>query len=426
MPLMEQWLSVLPALPALPVLSALPIPLWLAGVVALLLLTLLIAVIWLIGLRRIIRFTFTYGLFIALLGGGYYAFREYEDINQRKLLEERANALFAQTIQPGTVFACLDGSPVPAMQDACERTLFAEPQRVATAVAITTQRVAYLVDAVRFASTRDHGYFSRVQPLRKTIESDPYGFAGFVLTSVYHCMADLCDKFSILDNPERVKENIRSRRYEAYMAKYAGVWRGEPLQEDRKRGSDTILPGVAVGDKPSNIVPLDAGPPALFDPVPRGNPMPSGPMLGPQTTAPTAATAPAINPPPTVGGQPRTRSAPGTDRLPPVAAPPRSQVPTTENTSPFTPVSAPATRPVLVEPDEKTKGEKKAAAPKAEEPKASAQKKSTKGEAKGEVYRPRGNEPVAGLPRLVPGDYKRHDPNEIPDTPTPSGVLMPN
>lgn len=430
---MEQWLSALIA--ALPVLSALPVPplVALAGGAALLS-VLLIILMWLIGFGRFLRFTFTYGLFIALLGGGYYAFRQYENINQRALLEGRANSLFSQTIQPGSAFACIDGSPAPAMHDACERTIFAEPQRVATAVSITTQRVAYMVDAVRFARERDATYITRLTPLRRTLESDPFGFVGFVLSSVYHCMPDLCDKFSVFENPERVKENIRSRRYEAYMAKYAGVWRGEPLPEDKKE-SDVILPGVAIGDRPRNLIPLDAGPPALFDPVPRGNPIPSGPLLEPQRT-PAASTPPDVTPPPTVGGVPRTRVQPESKAAP---APARS----TPQDTPF--------RPIMIDPDEQkaqkkaapkaeaTKGEEKKAeekkaAPKAEaaksdeKDKSSAQKKSTAAKAepkdKGSLYRARGSEPVAGLPRLVPGDYRRPDPNEPPDTPTPSGVIM--
>jgi hypothetical protein len=407
---MEQWLSALP--------TALPVPPWAAAAGgALLLLLLLLALAWLVGFRRFLRFSFTYGLMIAILGGGYYAFRQYENINQRRSLEERANALFNQIIQPGSPFACIDGSPAPAMQAACERTLFAEPQRVATAVAITTQRVAYMIDAVRFGRERDGNYLTRISPLRRTLENDPFGFVGFVMSSVYHCMADLCDRFAMFDDPERVKENIRSRRYEAYMAKYAGVWRGEPLPEDRKT-RDVILPGVAIGDKPQSLIPLDAGPPALFDPVPRGNPIPSGPILLRRTTPPAAATPPDVTPPPTVGGPPRARIQPESKAAP---------TPARATDTPF--------RPIAVEPDEEAKGQKKAA-PKAEtakseekkgEEKSSAQKKSAaKAEPKdkGSLYRPRGNEPVAGLPRLVPGDYRRPDPNEPPDTPTPSGVIM--
>lgn len=423
---MEQWLSALAT--ALPVLSALPVPLWAAAAGLALLVLLLALLVWLAGLRRFLRFTFTYGLFVAFLGGGYYAFRQYENINQRALLEGRASSLFSQTIQPGTVFACIDGSPAPAMQSACERTLFAEPQRVATAIAITTQRVAYLIDATRFGRERDASYLTRITPLRRTLEADPYGFVGFTLSSVYHCMADLCDRFSIFDDPEIVKENIRSRRYEAYMVKYAGVWRGEPLPEDRKT-SDVVLPGVAIGDKPRNLIPLDAGPPALFDPVPRGNPIPSGPIMTPHTTPPVTATPPDVTPPPTVGGPPRPRIQPDSKAAP---TPARTD-------TPF--------RPISIDPDDVEKGQKKAApkpeaakteekkaapksdAAKAEEKKSEAQKKSAaKAEPKdkGSLYRSRGNEPVAGLPRLVPGDYRRPDPNEPPETPTPSGVLMPN
>lgn len=413
---MEQWLSALTT--ALPVLSALPVPPWAAAAGAALLLLLVTALVWLIGLGRFLRYTFSYGLMLAILGGGYYAFRQYEAMNQRRLLEDRAQNLFSQTIQPGTVFACIDGSPAPAMQEACERMLFAEPQRVATAVAITTQRIAYLIDATRFAHERDPGYLARLAPLRRTLENDPFGFVGFVLASTYRCMADLCDKFAIFDYAEQVKENIRLRRYEAYMIKYAGVWRGEPLPDEKKK-SDVILPGVAVGDKPRNLIPLDAGPPALFDPVPRDNPIPSGPLLTPRTGAPAAATPPEVTPPPTVGSQPRGHAAPEEEKFTPVAAPaPRPRSRPSMPDTPFTPIS--------IDPDDRKKAASKAEAPKGEEKEKAQKKSAAKGEPKdkGSIYRSRGNEPVAGLPRLVPSDYRRPDPNEPPDTPTPSGVLM--
>ncbi len=340
----------------LSVLSVLPVPLWVAELGALALVVLVFAILmWVLPWRRLFG-ALPQLAFLALIGAGgyfgYYYFQDASRLAERRALEDRASVLFAQTIQPGSVLSCIDGSPAPAMFEACERVLFAEPQRVAAAVAIVTERIGFLADALLFASARDAGYLDRIEPLRKAIEADPYGFVAYVLANDHHCTLDGCERFKLLRDPARVKENLRVRRFEAFMVKHSAAWR-EPSKQPVAGGGSSSLLGdkeAAPGDAPSGRMNV-LGPNSSsgFEPVPAN--------VGAQPGVTTRSTAPA----------------------PPAARPaPTGQAPTRPQSS----ISNSA-------------GPQQAAAVRAA--KDAAKEKNA-------AFR-RQKDPVAGLPRVVPRDY---------------------
>ena len=203
-------------------------PLWSVALVALALVVLLAAKLWRASFGRALAHRRHLYSARRRVGGAIYFYLHLEDmrrLEERRALEERAVSIFSQTMQPGTVFACLDGSPAPAMLEACERIIFMEPQRTAAAVAITTQRLAFLADAVQFANRRDPNYHARIESLRNSIESDAYGFVAYVMSLDHRCTPDFCERFQLLRDPARVRENLRSRRFEAFMAKHGPAWR---------------------------------------------------------------------------------------------------------------------------------------------------------------------------------------------------------
>jgi hypothetical protein len=334
-------------------LNAIPLPLWATEFGALALVVLALGLLfWLVPLRPLVGVLPQIALLTVIAGGAYYGLRYFEDANrlaERRGLEDRASALFTQTIQPGSVFACIDGSPAPAMFEACERTLFAEPQRVAAAVAIVTQRLAYVADALRYASSRDADYLERIESLRKAIEADPYGFVAHVLSTEDGCTPDACARFKLLRDPARVKENLRVRRFEAFMVKYAVAWRGpakEPaagIRAPALMGDNGVVPGVAIGQSMT-------GKSSVFEPV-------------------------------------GVSSAPS--RMPPAAAVPASGA--APASSPAHPATTGSTTPQQRPPA-------RVAAPTAPT---------------------RQKEPVAGLPRLVPRDYIREEPETEPASTVP-------
>jgi hypothetical protein len=293
----------------------------------------------------------------AILAGGLYGLYHLDDANriaERRSLDERASALFTQTVQPGSFLACIDGSPQQAMFEACERTLFAGPERLAAAVAIVNQRLAFLADALEFAERRDATYLTRIEPMRRAIEADPYGLVAHALASEHRCTVDNCAELALIRDPARVRENLRGRRFEAHMMKYAARWHagGDAAASAgaaaaNREGGPATVPGMSVGEQAVPGVSIDERPAAG-----RLNHLPKAEFV-----TPAAATPPALTP-----------------------APPEFQ-------STAKAPAVPSPRPAAGAGKDKATS---AARPKATNP---ASRRSP--------------EPVAGLPRVVPADYLR-------------------
>ena len=358
-------------------------PLWSVALVALALIVLLAAKLWRASFGKTLATAATLAVLAAVFGTAIYFYQHLEDtrrLEERRALEERAVPIFAQTMQPGTVFACLDGSPAPVMLEACERIIFMEPQRAAAAVAITTQRLAFLSDAVQFADKRDPSYHPRIESLRNSIESDAYGFVAYVMSLDHRCTPDFCEQFQLLRDPSRVRENLRARRFEAFMAKHGPAWREAapvtPVRESPMPPSSSPRPsvsGVTIGDR--------AGANEIADPGTTVRAPVSPPPAPTQVSVPAAATAREVTPPTEAGPESAPAATAAAEPASPSPAPAKSAQPA--KAAPAAAAGKSATPP---------------AAPKAAaKPKAAAADPATK----------RTNEPVAGLPRIVPRDFIR-------------------
>jgi hypothetical protein len=328
-------------------------PLWSVALVAAALGLLLIARFWRTSLLRLLAVVALAVFIGGAAAAGYYGYSYFEDmrrLGERRALDERAAVLLRKTVEPDSVFACIDGSPAPAMQEACEQNLFAEPERVAAAVAIVTQRLAFLADAVPFAKERDPGYLDNVEPLRRAMAADPYGLVGFVLSVEHGCNADACARFALFHDPARVKENMRGRRFEAHLTRYSAAWRSssvQPAEAASSAGAAASAPlvtisGDAAGHKEENKEAAD-------DATPSG--------AAAALEIPTAAAAPVLAPP---------------------AAAERFDQPKAEPAPPPAPL-----------------------------PRADSGKDKAKERPKAAAVPARSSAPVAGLPRVVPGDYVR-------------------
>lgn len=366
-------------------------PLWAVVLVAIALAVLVVVRLWGSSLAYIFAGLIAFGLVGAAATAGYYGYVYFEDqkrLVERGALDERAEILFSKSIEPDSVFACIDGSPAPAMLEACERSLFAEPQRVAAAVAIVTQRLAFLADALAFAAERDPSYERRVAAMRNAVEADPYGFVGFVLSVEHGCTHEACARFSLFRDDKRVRENMRTRRLEAYLAKYTNNWRGTSQAPAESAPVPTSSPVISVSPDPTPNEPAPATTQEPSVSAPSGPEASAGapPAAAMTIEPPAAALAPVLTPP---SGQGFTEPA----RPAEAAAKP---APTKGG------VAAPRG-----EPKAETKGQTKADA--SAEPKSAprpAQQAKAKGKQADPVSR-RSSEPVGGLPRVVPSEYIR-------------------
>lgn len=163
---------------------------------------------------------------VAVIGGAaYFGLKQFEDNSrfvERKAIEDRALTVFSQASQPGSVFGCLNAA-APTLDEACEKAIFAEPQRIASAISVTADRIALLYDATVFAA-RDPGFLERFDHLRKSLEADPFGLVAHVLATEHKCIPDSFARYRILKDTDKVKANLSSRKFDGLLAKYKGGW----------------------------------------------------------------------------------------------------------------------------------------------------------------------------------------------------------
>src|ERR1700690_2949995 len=69
---------------------------------------------------------------------------EGERAAERRALAQRNAQLTAQALALGSTLACLDGAAGEAVENACEKTVFAGPQTTASAVAYMAARLTLL------------------------------------------------------------------------------------------------------------------------------------------------------------------------------------------------------------------------------------------------------------------------------------------
>lgn len=390
-------------------------PLWAVVLVAIALAVLVVVRLWGSSLAYIFAGLIAFGLVGAAATAGYYGYVYFEDqkrLAERRALDERAEILFSKAIEPDSVFACLDGSPAPAMLEACERSLFAEPQRVAAAVAIVTQRLAFLADALAFATERDPSYERRVAAMRNAVEADPYGFVGFVLSVEHGCTHEACARFNMFRDDQRVRENMRTRRLEAYLAKYTNSWRGTSQTPVESTPAPTSSPVISVSPDPTPE-------PAPTEPVP-------APRQEPAASAPSAPEASAGVPPANA-----VKIEPPAAARAPILTPPSGQsfaAPARQTEAAAKP--APTKGGVVApkgEPKAEAKGQSKADAK--AEPKSAprpAQQAKAKAKQADPVLR-RSSEPIGGLPRVVPSEYIRdtEETQEAASQPPPQAAGAP-
>jgi hypothetical protein len=165
-------------------------------------------------------------LVAVVAGGAYFGLKQYEDnsrFTERKAIEDRAATLLAQANQPGSVLGCLNQAALPTLDEACEKTIFAEPQRIASAIGVTADRIALLNDATSFAA-REPAFLDRFDHLRKSLEADPYGLVAHIFATEHKCIPDSCPRFRILKDVDKVKSNLTSRKFDGLLAKYKESW----------------------------------------------------------------------------------------------------------------------------------------------------------------------------------------------------------
>jgi hypothetical protein len=143
---------------------------------------------------------------------------------ERRALAQRSAELTAQALAPGSMLACLDGAAGDAVENACEKTVFAGPQSTAAAVAYMAARLTLLADGLAFARHGDADFPAALAGLRRAIELDRFGIAAHVLAVRDGCTAERCATFALLGDADVIKSNLKAQVFDQYVSRYAADW----------------------------------------------------------------------------------------------------------------------------------------------------------------------------------------------------------
>jgi hypothetical protein len=205
---------------------------------------------------------------------------------ERRALIARAAALDRAALAPGSALACLDAGAGEAVEDSCEKAVFASPQATAAAVAYIAARLQLLQDAAAFAS--DQALRAALAASRRAIELDRYGLAAQVLASRDGCTAAHCPAFALLGDTNALKANLKAQAFAQYVSRYAGAWNARP-EKPPALSQAPAAPPVAANQPPDKAIkpgePWDFPSAASIPPV---NIMTPEPPLPKSDAAPTA------------------------------------------------------------------------------------------------------------------------------------------
>ena len=143
---------------------------------------------------------------------------------ERRALTQRSAELTAQALVPGSALACLDGAAGEAVENTCEKAVFAGPQSTAAAVAYMAARLTLLADGLAFARHGDADFPAALAGLRRAIELDRFGIAAHVLAVRDGCTAERCAAFALLGDADVIKSNLKAQVFNQYVSRYDVDW----------------------------------------------------------------------------------------------------------------------------------------------------------------------------------------------------------
>jgi hypothetical protein len=232
-----------------------------------------------------------------------------------------------------SALGCLDVSAEDPLEEICERTIFANPQAVASANAFVAARLSLLGEALPYASGVHSSPAGAVISLRQVVENDPFGIVAHVLAARYGCSASQCLAFAMLTDTSKVVANFNARTYENLVARYAPSWQaqgGPAVSAFPGQGPAVAAVSSLLGQGPAVVAPvLGSSPnvrPAPGGGAPKGLNVPpasSIPAVSIMTEEPRAPAAQTGAPSATAGStqRPSARSNPRTPPSTPPAPP---------------------------------------------------------------------------------------------------------
>lgn len=279
--------------------GTLPVPLWLAGATA----ALIVVLCFLMLFRNVlsgpaplfpttgILSTVAVLAFFGLGLWGALSWASHQRDLERRWLEARLSALQGQAQAPGSPLGCLTGFVDGALETACEAMVFASGESAVKAVAYTAAGLGVLEDATRFSRKQDPAFDSKISFLRRAFEKDRFGIVAHVLAARLNCTADRCPAVEVFRDPDRIRANLRDGTFERHLTRAAAKWQTGSAQA-------------------ASMGPDADSRPLVATPLPPGYKLPSADSIPPVNIMTTEPQTPEPAPEPSPAAQPATAPTP--------------------------------------------------------------------------------------------------------------------
>ena len=162
---------------------------------------------------------------------------------ERRALEARAGMLATRATMPGSSLACLDALAGDAVERSCERTLFATPEAMASAVSYVAAQINLFVDVSDFVNRGNSELEPALASLRRAVETDRYGLVAHVLATRDGCTAEQCPVLALMRDARRVNANLAQRMYDFYVTRHSAVWPA-PAPGPTANAAPATIPGA--------------------------------------------------------------------------------------------------------------------------------------------------------------------------------------
>jgi len=216
---------------------------------------------------------------------------------ERRAFEVRAQQLNALAVAPGSPLACLHALAGEAVETACEKALFGSPASVAAASSYVAAQLTLFSSVATFARRGSADLEDVLAPLRRSLETDRFGFVAHVLAIRDGCTGQSCKTLALFRDANRLRTNLSAETLARYVERYAALWSAGsegPVAEGTQ--AQPTATASTNGQGARKVVNIDFPSAASIPAVSIMNPEPSGPVL------PGVAAAAAANPNPPAPG----------------------------------------------------------------------------------------------------------------------------
>jgi hypothetical protein len=316
-------------LPAIdPVTGGFFLPLWLAAVIAALLVAFGLTLFGGVGPDRMVEKLSRAGLMLVGAAAAWIVLNAMSTDRfapERQSLDARLLEITATAVAPGSALSCLSGTADEAVETSCEKALFATPEAVAAAIAYVAAQVSIMADGADYERRSARSYESVLAGVRLAVETDRFGIVAHVLATRDGCTAERCSAFTLLRDPSQISDNLIAHRYELLVARHAPDW------------------GASPSGPPTPVATANTPPPAPLNPPPpvaSGAPAQAGKK---NIFFPSSASIPAVSimtPEPTGPQQPAAAPDAGAKAATPPASPARKPGPSTQLSRPSSAASS--------------------------------------------------------------------------------------